>query len=615
MVALGVDFGTSHTVAVARWPDGRARPLLFDGSPLLPSAVTLEEQGLVVGRDAVHAARRAPERFEPNPKRRIDDGSVLLGERPVPVPQMMTAVFQRVLAEFTRTAGGGPDAVTVTHPANWASTRRNTLQEAVRQAGLPGATLVPEPVAAATYFVHVLRNMVPAGSAVVVYDLGAGTFDGTVVARTPAGFEVLAVGGRDDLGGLDFDELVVGMIGRALPEEGWARVSADPRAARQLRDEAREAKERLSRAASATVMVPVLDVDVQLTREEFEAAARPLVERSVRVLAETLRLSRLTPDRIAGIFLVGGASQMPLVATELHREFGRAPVTIEQPELVVAEGSVLVGRAVPAESAGKAAPAPATETPASSGALELPATSGSLPVVAPATVVPPAPSVSAPPVSPAVGPVPVSPPMQRPPLRPQMPYPVPQRPVYSPPPVYPPPPPQVVYYPAYAVPPMPMVVPRPLLKGPWSIRWPAGFMTTYGILLYLLTGLLLLVAVLPQLPRANPPEGWDEARVNSLTSGSLEWAGICAVLATLLINGAMRARRPQSGHHWYPLALCLVLGVSNLALTGEGGGYWTLVPAVVFLASTAMLLLPASRRWVRRPPKPPALKPAETSQG
>src|SRR5689334_18006638 len=102
MVALGVDFGTSHTVAVARWPDGRVRPLLFDGSPLLPSAVfgPSDETALVVGRDAVHSARREPSQFEPNPKRRIDDGSVLLGERSVAVQDLLVAVFERVVAEF-----------------------------------------------------------------------------------------------------------------------------------------------------------------------------------------------------------------------------------------------------------------------------------------------------------------------------------------------------------------------------------------------------------------------------------------------------------------------------------------------------------------------------------
>ncbi|MEU7866022.1 Hsp70 family protein [Dactylosporangium sp. NPDC049140] len=609
MVALGVDFGTSHTVAVARWPDGRARPLLFDGSPLLPSAVTLEEQGLVVGRDAVHAARRAPERFEPNPKRRIDDGSVLLGERPVAVPELVTAVFRRVLAEFTRTAGGPPDAVTVTHPAGWATTRRATLQEAVRRAGLPGAALVPEPVAAATYFVSVLRHMVPVGSGVVVYDLGAGTFDGSVVARTAAGFDVRSVGGRDDLGGLDFDELVVGLVSRALPAEDWARVSADPRATRRLRDEAREAKERLSRAASATVMVPVLDVDVPVTREEFDNAARPLVERSVASLAETLRLSRLTPDRVAGVFLVGGASQMPLVATALHREFGRPPITIEQPEMVVAEGAVLVGRAVRTTKSGRVVPEPRTAAlPAGTGGVPAAAPSVSAPPVSPATApnhpISPMPISSTPtsptPTSPTpTSPTPVSP-MPVVPMRPPM-YPVAQRPMYLPPP------PQVVYYPVAPI-------PVPFRKGPWSIRWPAAFMTTYGILLYFFTALLLLAAGLPQL-LDQPPEGWDEAGIDRLTTDALEWAGICAVAATLLINGAMRARRPAAGHHWYPLALCLIVAVSNAALTRPGGGYWTLVPAVVFGLSTAMMLLPGSRRWMRRPPRPRALKPTDTKAG
>src|SRR3954462_7014120 len=91
---LGVDFGTSNTVAVAQWPDGRSRPLLVDGSPLLPSAVYAEPDGrLIVGGDAVHSARFDPARFEPNPKRRIDDGDVLLGEQELPVVDLIAAVL------------------------------------------------------------------------------------------------------------------------------------------------------------------------------------------------------------------------------------------------------------------------------------------------------------------------------------------------------------------------------------------------------------------------------------------------------------------------------------------------------------------------------------------
>ena len=100
---LGIDFGTSHTAAVLRWPDGHVRPLLFDGSPLLPSAVYWEADGtLLVGRDAVHAARLDPSRFEPSPKRRIDRESVTLGDTDVPVTTMIAAVLSRVKDEAVR---------------------------------------------------------------------------------------------------------------------------------------------------------------------------------------------------------------------------------------------------------------------------------------------------------------------------------------------------------------------------------------------------------------------------------------------------------------------------------------------------------------------------------
>src|SRR3982750_3827411 len=107
--ALGVDFGTSNTVAVARWPDGRARPILVDGSPLLPSAVYAEPSGqLLVGRDAVHSARLDPARYEPNPKRRVDDGLVLLGDDEIPAVELIAAVLGRVAEGGRRRVGDVP---------------------------------------------------------------------------------------------------------------------------------------------------------------------------------------------------------------------------------------------------------------------------------------------------------------------------------------------------------------------------------------------------------------------------------------------------------------------------------------------------------------------------
>ncbi|HET6215187.1 MAG TPA: Hsp70 family protein, partial [Micromonosporaceae bacterium] len=210
---LGIDFGTSNTVAVVRTPDGRARSLIFDGSPLLPSAVYAEPGGtILVGSDAVSSSRLDPARFEPNPKRRIDDGTLLLGEREVAVVDAIAAVLGRVVDEWRRTVGGAQPSVTLTCPASWGATRRSVLVEAAGSLGVPEVRLVAEPVAAATYFAQVLGREVPIGSVVVVHDFGAGTFDASVVARTSSGFDVLAVDGRDDIGGLDLDAAIVAHI-------------------------------------------------------------------------------------------------------------------------------------------------------------------------------------------------------------------------------------------------------------------------------------------------------------------------------------------------------------------------------------------------------------------
>ncbi|WP_433297243.1 Hsp70 family protein [Actinoplanes sp. CA-030573] len=359
--ALGVDFGTSNTVAVARWPDGRARPILVDGSPLLPSAVYAEPGGdLNVGRDAVHSARLDPARFEPNPKRRIDDGTVLLGDQELPVVDLIAAVLARVAEEWHRAVGPVRPETTLTCPATWGAARRTLLAEAAARAGLEGARLVAEPVAAATYFAEVLGRDVPIGSVVVVHDFGAGTFDASVVARTGSGFEVMAVDGRDDIGGLDIDAAIV----EHLRTDEWQRLLEpatveERRARRQLWDDVRIAKERLSRAQSADFVVPLLDTEVHLTRDELEKLARPVLDQTVRITKNLLRWADLPEGRLAGVFLVGGASRIPLVATLLHRELGEAPVVIEQPELVVAEGSILADAAL--LTTGPAAPGPTAE--------------------------------------------------------------------------------------------------------------------------------------------------------------------------------------------------------------------------------------------------------------
>lgn len=332
---LAIDFGTSNTAAMVRRPDGRGEPLLFDGSPLLPSAVFVLPDGtLIVGRDAVHSARLAPERFEPNPKLRVDDGTVLLGVE-VPVAELFAAVLRRVAQE----AGTAEtrDLVVLTHPAGWGSTRRAVLAASAGLAGLDQVRLVPEPVAAVAGL-----DDATAGP-VVVYDLGAGTFDVSVVVDgVVAGADGLA-----DVGGLDVDTALVEYLQATYVQHdpaAWQRLQRpatadDRRAWRQLTDDVRSAKEMLSRSPQTFVHVPLVGVDAPITREQVEAVAKPLIARTVAATEATIAAAG--PDgRAHRVHLVGGGSRMPMVATMLHRRLGTVPVLAEQPELVVARGAL-----------------------------------------------------------------------------------------------------------------------------------------------------------------------------------------------------------------------------------------------------------------------------------
>ena len=343
---LGVDFGTSHTVAAVRMPDGRVESLLFDASPLLPSAVFAQADGrLLVGHDALRGSLVEPGRLEPHPKRRIDDGALLLGEVETAVVDAVGAVLARVAEAARRVLGGPPGSVVLTHPAAWGAPRRDVLLAAAARGGLGGdVRLLAEPVAAALYFTETLGNRVDAGATLVVYDLGGGTCDVSALRRrADGGWDVVAAAGLDDVGGVDLDAAIVDWLathaGAGVTGSGGTGL-VERRRRQLVRQEARAAKEQLSRVATAPIVLPELDRDLHLTRDEFDGLARPWLERTVALTTSTLFAGGVAADRLAGLFLVGGSSRIPLVATMLHRALGVAPTVIDHPELVVAHGSL-----------------------------------------------------------------------------------------------------------------------------------------------------------------------------------------------------------------------------------------------------------------------------------
>ena len=531
MRVLGIDFGTSNTVSMLRMPDGRLRPLLFDGAPLMPTAVYLTPEGqMLVGRDAERHARVDPSRFEPNPKRRIDDGVVLLGGQELPVPKVFAGVLQAVAAEARRQLGGAPEQVRLTHPARWGEQRRRLLTEAARQAGLGNPQLIAEPVAAASYFTAILRAAVPVGRSLAIYDLGGGTFDATVVRRTPAGFQVLSEEGLADVGGLDFDHAIVEHLGRTYQNshgEQWSALvnpndAGGRRQRRMLYEDVRAAKEMLSRTSNADVHLPGLEVDAHLTREELESLIRPYLERTVTCLARTIAGAGMSARDLVGIFLVGGSSRIPLCAHLIHTELQVAPTTLEQPETVVVEGSLCIGspnppvrpqmpphqphqpvppRPAPPQHA-PARPAPPQHAPARPAQPQRPMAPGGYqaPPVPPRpapTVVAPQPQPQGPAQARPISTPPASPrPISTPPASPA-PMPQPARPVPQPPRMAPPAGPLPRPNPVMpARPPMPQPAPMPQrapVRGRSWYQEPAVIGTIVVLVLVVVLFVVLIV--------------------------------------------------------------------------------------------------------------------------
>ncbi|HEU5473849.1 MAG TPA: Hsp70 family protein [Actinophytocola sp.] len=350
MNVLSVDLGTSNTVAVLSAHGRPPRVVDVDGASMMPSAVFAAEDGsLMVGREAERRARLDPSRFEPNPKRRIDEGTLLLGDTIVPVTDALAGVLRRVADETSRQLGGKrPDEVRLTHPAQWGPVRRNTLLSAARQAGWgSNLVLVPEPVAAAAHFASFPGQTLAPGQALAVYDLGAGTFDVAIVGATQKGFVVLAEAGLPDLGGIDVDQALLEHVGRQVSQRdpaGWQNLlrpqsTGDRRAQRALREDVRAAKESLSRHPQTDLPLPEPFDDVLVTRLELEALIRPGMLRSVELLAATIRSTGMAADRLAGIYLVGGSSRIPVIATLIAEQLRVVPTSLDQPETAVALGA------------------------------------------------------------------------------------------------------------------------------------------------------------------------------------------------------------------------------------------------------------------------------------
>jgi molecular chaperone DnaK len=452
---LAVDFGTSFTVAAVRSSQRSPEVIEIGGDRRVPSVVFVDDDAtLRVGRAAEDLAASRPGRAVRAPKRRLGEPApVVLGGKPYQVVDLVAALLRYVYDEAVRHQGSAPSSIRLTHPASWSRPRMARLLEAAAKAGLGNVALISEPVAAAVAYaadVDVLD-----GSHVAVYDLGGGTFDMTLLRFSGGTFSIVGRPGGDvNLGGELFDELLVNMVGERLDPPVWdeMQVSNDQswqQAAAALRTECRRAKEALSTNSYADLVLPLPGgmTSQRITRDDLETLVQPYIAESVRLLVQGVSDAGVDPHSLAAVYLVGGASRMPLVERSVAEALPGVAVSRRgDPKTAVAVGatlaelsaSVLDLQAAPTrttlESDGGIRPAGLPVTPPSAGSFDRAAVGGSAEPVAVSPLTVPQPGTVIEPPS-VVAAAPLSPPSP-PPFSPQPPHAAAQ-PVQPPPAAFP----------------------------------------------------------------------------------------------------------------------------------------------------------------------------------
>jgi|SRR5579883_166009 len=377
MSLIGIDLGTTYCAVASL--DDRGKPFSVpnrDGEVLTPSAVYLAPDGsAVVGQAALDMALEQPDRVATLIKRRMglpEYGRAVAGREFR--PETLSAVILKKLAQDAEVQLGPITGCVITVPAYFDDTRRKATMDAGRIAGLNVIDILDEPSAAAlAYSFDAAGGRKPSepgdttGSSrspftsetVLVYDLGGGTFDVTLVKLGRKRFQVLAIEGDVRLGGRDWDERLVNWAADKFVQQFGDDPRSDPQSLAQLYATAERAKRALSKLehASITVAHGGHKVTLPLPRPEFEALTRDLLVRTRLTAQQVLKQAKLTWDDVDKVLLVGGSTHMPACERMLYELTGKRPDHSLAVSEVVARGAA-IHAGIRAESSAGGRPLP-----------------------------------------------------------------------------------------------------------------------------------------------------------------------------------------------------------------------------------------------------------------
>jgi molecular chaperone DnaK len=347
---IGIDLGTTYSVVAYVDADGRPTTVQNrSGDLLTPSAVAFEDGQVIVGKEAVKGSVLGPDAYADCFKRDMGRGKFRrnVNGQEVP-PEVLNAFLLQRLKEDAERRLGPLRRVVITVPAFFDETRRKATKEAGRLAGLEVMDIINEPTAAAIAFGYHRATVGGQQTSakperMLVYDLGGGTFDVTILEIDGHKFRTLATDGDVQLGGKDFDERFLNHLAKNFTEQHGADPRSDPRDLAQLWLDAQDAKHALSERQKTTVVVFHAGVRMrqEVSRAQFEELTRDLLERTHTTTALVVKQAALTFKDIDRVILVGGATRMPMVVNMLRELTGQEPDQSQSADEVVAHGAAL----------------------------------------------------------------------------------------------------------------------------------------------------------------------------------------------------------------------------------------------------------------------------------
>ncbi len=341
---IGIDLGTTNS-CVSVFEGGEAKVIVnADGDRTTPSVVAFKKGDILVGKTAKHQSVTNPDTIS-SIKRLMGTKKKVKANGKEYTPEEISAM---ILGDLKKTAeaylGEKVTSAVITVPAYFNDAERQATKNAGKIAGLNVERIINEPTAAALAYG---LDKQEESQTVLVYDLGGGTFDVSILELGDGVFEVKSTSGNNKLGGDDFDQRIIDYIIKDIKNEHDVDLSDNKMALQRIKEEAEKAKKTLSSATSTDISLPFitaeLNYETTLTRAKFESLISDLVESTLEPVRKALKDAKLKASDIDKVILVGGSTRIPMVQKLVKKELGKEPSKEVNPDEVVAMGAAIQG--------------------------------------------------------------------------------------------------------------------------------------------------------------------------------------------------------------------------------------------------------------------------------